>query len=103
MGRAPGEPAIDAAVSSRAPNAAAGALLPSTMAATTMLARSATNPAGITYLRRARTVPGMSVSCEPALAMLVSDTGEMESPKVDPARIAPINIAGGAPSAPPAG
>ena len=45
----------------------------------------------------------MSAPCEPLDAMVVSETGEMESPRVEPARIAPISTAGTAATAPPAG
>ena len=45
----------------------------------------------------------MSTCCVPLDAMVVSDTGEIESPKVAPARIAPISAAGAAPAPPPAG
>ncbi len=99
MGSAAGDASSGAAVAP-VPNDASGG---APRAASSTLATSATSPAGITYLSRARTVPGMSVCCEPALAMLVSETGEIESPKVAPARIAPISTAGDAPSPPPAG
>ena len=66
-------------------------------------ATRASSPAGMTYLSRLRTVPPMSTCCEPLDAMVVSETGEMESPNVAPARIAPISAAGGAPAPPPAG
>ena len=45
----------------------------------------------------------MSVFCVPAEAMVVSEIGEMLSPKVAPPRMAPINMAGSAPVAAPAG
>ncbi len=45
----------------------------------------------------------MSASWVTAEAIVVSETGEMLSPKVAPPRMAPISIAGLAPSAPPAG
>ena len=55
-------------------------------------------------LRRGLTgLDDFAVSCEPALAMVVSETGEIESPNVAPARMAPISTAGGAARAPPAG
>ena len=45
----------------------------------------------------------MSAPCVPDEAMVVSEIGEIESPKVAPARIAPASIAGLDPTAPPAG
>ena len=45
----------------------------------------------------------MSASCDPLDAIVVSETGEMESPNVAPPRIAPISTAGSAPAGPPAG
>ena len=53
--------------------------------------------------KRLRTVPPMSAPCEPDDAIVVSEMGEIESPKVAPARMAPASIAGLAPTAPPAG
>ena len=66
-------------------------------------ATSATSPAGTAYFNRLRTVPPMSTRCVPLEAMVVSDTGDIESPNVEPARTAPISAAGMAPAAPPAG
>ena len=45
----------------------------------------------------------MSAPCVPADAMVVSEIGEMLSPNVAPARMAPMSMAGAAPTAAPAG
>ena len=91
-------PAIDAPPASDVVAAATCPAPPHT--ANTM---NATIPAGTAYSSRRRTVPPMSASCVVLLAIVVSDTGEIESPNVAPARIAPASIAGSAASAPPAG
>ena len=65
-------------------------------------ATRATSPAGIAYRKRLRTVPPMSTRWVPLDAIVVSDTGDIESPNVEPASTAPMSAAGMAPAAPPA-
>jgi hypothetical protein len=57
----------------------------------------------MTYFSLLRTVPMISAFWLTALAMVVSEIGAIQSPKVAPPMIAPANVARCAPNMPPAG
>ena len=65
--------------------------------------RAATAAAGSAYWRRLRTTPPMGAPWLVAEAIVVSDTGETLSPKVAPARMAPMRTTGLASRTPAAG